>query len=187
MVKGAERTLRTGTVRLLSLEVCPQRFGFAVFDGPVTLLDWGVRNYRGRHAHRQAALRRRILVLLRLYAPATLVMRQRDCASIRAHKKTLLAVDMIGADANRHGLKVHSMKGTEVLHFFSKFSCVTKHQIASRIAHWFAELSPKLPSARKSWQSEKHNMAVFDAVATGITFFSRDRSSRPRPPRKQTS
>jgi hypothetical protein len=178
MDQGTERVVKNGTDRLLSLEVCPQRFGFAVFDGSATLLDWGTKNYRGCRARQQTALRERISALLRLSTPTVLVIRFRNSSSTKANKKTLSAVATIRTAAETQSVKVHSMSANEVRRFFSAHNCRTKNQIASQIVHWFVELSPKLPSARKAWQSEAHNSVVFDAVATGITFLTRDRSHR---------
>jgi hypothetical protein len=161
--------------RLLVLEICPQRFGFVVFEGPVRLLDWGLRNYRGRGAVRLAALHQRISILLQLYAPTALVMRRRDGISERARKGSLSAARTVRAAARMCSVKIHLVNTGEVRRFFSAHGCRTKHQIASLVANWFEELSWKLPPARRSWQPEQSNAAVFDAVATGITYFGRER------------
>jgi hypothetical protein len=165
---------------MVALEVCPQRFGFVVFDGPVTLLDWGVRNYRGRRTLRQTAIREKISTLLKLYAPTALVMRRRESLSRNARKETLSAARMITVEARKCSVKTLRISPLEVRRFFSAHGCRTKHQIGSLIATWFEELSFKLPPARKPWQPEAHAAAVFDAVATGIAYFSRERTGRPK-------
>jgi len=50
---------------------------------------------------------------------------------------------------------------------------VTKHEIASAIGELFVELVWKLPTKRKPWQSEDHNMVIFDAAALGVTLFAK--------------
>ena len=164
--------------KILSLEVCPQRFGFAVFDGTAGLIDWGTTNYRGIGARRLAILRERTATLLKLHSPTHLVLRRRNSSIAKADKKTRSAVEVIRVAAKQYGLRVHSMSTDEVTRFFSSHDSQTKHQIASRIALWFTELSARLPRARKSWQSERHNMVVFDAVASGIAFFACERNDR---------
>jgi hypothetical protein len=178
MDKETGITGESGKAKILCLEVCPQRFGFAAFYGPVDLIDWGTMNYRGTGARRLMTVRERLSSLLKLHSPTCLVMRWRSCSSTRANKKTLSAVETIREKAKQSGLKVRTMGTKEVLRFLSTHDCRTKQQMASRIALWFTELSPKLPRARKPWQPERHNMVVFDAAASGITFFARDRSNQ---------
>jgi hypothetical protein len=178
MDKETEIIAEIGKAKILCLEVCPQRFGFAVFDGPVDLIDWGTMNYRATGARRLMIVRERLSSLLKLHSPTCLVMRWRSCSSIRANTKTRSAVETIREEAKQNALKAQNMSTKEVLRFFSTHDCRTKQEIASRIAFWFTELSPKLPRARKPWQPERHNMVVFDAAASGITFFARDPSIR---------
>ena len=40
----------------------------------------------------------------------------------------------------------------------------------AQLAEWFDELSWKLPPKCKPWQSEDHNLTIFDAAATAMTF-----------------
>lgn len=167
-------------VRLLALEVCPQRFGFVVFEGPVRLLDWGFRNYKGRSSLRRTALDQRISALLKSHTPTILVMRGRKSHSERARKRTLSATHTIREAARKSSVKVQLVHSREVRQFFSTHGCRTKHQIASLVATWFEELSWKLPPARKFYQTERSNTVVFDAVANGIAFFDRDHRQHPR-------
>lgn len=164
--------------RLLALDIRPQKFGFAVFEGPRRLLDWGVRSYRGRRAHRRAIVKKRIGFLLGLYAPSEAVMRRRKSSSREARKAILSAVQTIRTEAKGRSIILQSLSTREIRRHFAEYGCASKHQIASLLAKWFEELSCKLPPKRRAWQSEAHNMLVFDAGATGIAFLEQ-RGKRP--------
>lgn len=181
MADAAERTLIAGETdspndgphrkdRLLALEIRSQKFGFVVFEGPTRLLDWGVRSYAGRSAHRRAIVEKKICLLLQLYAPSAVVMRRRDSSSRRARKAILSAVQTIRTEARKCSIELQSLNTREIRRFFAEHGGATKHQIASLLAKRFEELSWKLPRARKAWQSEAHIMPIFDAAATGIAF-----------------
>jgi hypothetical protein len=46
-----------------------------------------------------------------------------------------------------------------------------KYSIASAVITRFPELRYKLPSKRKIWKPEDHQMSIFDAAAAGLTYF----------------
>ena len=178
MADAAERTLIGGGTdssnegvpqkdRLLALEIRSRKFGFAVFDAPPRLLEWGVRHYTGRDI-----LKRRIAFLLELYVPTTVVLRRRDIRAPETRRVFAAAVRTIRAESRRLSIEVLSLNTLDIRHFFAEHGCATKHQIASLIAKRFDELSWKLPPKRKAWESENYNAAIFDAVATALLFFT---------------
>jgi|SRR6185437_2455471 len=156
--------------KIVAIEMCPARFGFVVFDGPVALIDWGVRNFSSREV-----LREKISALVTLHAPTRILIRCRHSASEEARARTRVAAVVVREEMRRQQVDMENVGTKEVSYFFlSRHQCQTKHQIATKIADWFVELSSKLPAERKKWQSEPYAIAVFDAAATAITYFARE-------------
>src|SRR5213596_3920506 len=66
----------TNPKRVLALDVRPRSFGYAVFEGPTLLLDWGVQSFRhGRNAVR-IPLGTKIAALLEDFQPAVVVAKE---------------------------------------------------------------------------------------------------------------
>src|SRR5262249_47183660 len=65
--------------RALALDIRPRRFGFVIFEGPTMLLDCGVKSF---YSSRRKAVKMppsfKIRPLIRDYAPAVIVMRERE-------------------------------------------------------------------------------------------------------------
>lgn len=157
--------------RLLALEIRPQKFGFAVFEGPARLLDWGVKSNQGRRFHRRSLFAEKIGFLLKIYAPAALVMRRRISPSRKARKAILRAAKAIKAQSRSKSIKMELVDPRVIRAFFGRHGCATKHQIASLISNWFVELSWRLPRVRRPWHCEGSSAPIFDAATTGLAFF----------------
>jgi hypothetical protein len=187
MAEGAEKIVGVGQQgavsfygkgRLLALEVRPHKLGFVVFEGPARLLDWGVRSCIGRGKRLEASVAKGIDPLLKLYAPSTLVMRSRHSLTWNTRVALRRNIKTVRRQAQVRLVDVHLLTNQKVKLFFAKQRAETKHQIASTLVGWFEELAWKLPQKRRLWQSENHNMVIFDAAATGIAFFGKDQSSQ---------
>ncbi len=156
--------------RLLALDIRASRFGFAVFESPTRLLDWGVRSFGEQGERLTSAVSDRIGTLLAFHKPSAVVVRNREYHSADQNKRFVAIVALIKAETRRHSTKFCVLTKRQVQKRFSQSGPVTKHDIASRLAEKFDELSWRLPERRKSYQSEAPIMAVFDAVANGIAF-----------------
>jgi hypothetical protein len=164
MAEGQTRIEKEGeALRLLALEIRPQKAGFAVFDG-ATLLDWGVRGYGRTPAFR------RIETLLSLYTPSVIVIRRRHY--LKHDDAGARVVQSIKRGAQRKSISVRSLDAQHIRAFFKQRGCDSKHAIATLLAEWFPELAWRLPAKRKLWQSEPHNTLLFDAVAIAVTFLT---------------
>jgi hypothetical protein len=163
--------------RLLALEIRASRIGFAVFEGPTRLLDWGTRSFENDHKKLRSSVSDRIRVLLAFYEPFALVIRGRICHST-VHKRTLSKiVSSIRVESRQHSTRFIVLKTREVRNSFVGNGKITKHDLALSVAQQFEELTWKLPRRRKFYQSEAPAMVVFEAVANGIGFFAK-RASR---------
>lgn len=161
------------TTRLLALHVRPQRFGFAVFKGPKQLLDWGGGTYPPRSGRIAAQVSKRLDPLLRIYGPSVVIARKLSAREQRQYDLRPI-VSVVKGHAAKHSAEFVPIGRKEVHQVFLRSDRkVTKYQIAAQVAICFPELLWKLPPPRKPWQKEHYNMAIFDAVALGISYFSR--------------
>lgn len=160
--------------RLLALEIRAQKMGFAVFDGPTRLLDWGV----GSCAHPTHRLReivaKRVGSLLFRYRPFAVVMRRDNHYSSQTTARLRISVGAIRREARRCGVKFRLLRTKARKRFFVQLGYNTKYQVAQLIAELFEELSWMVPPKRKPWHSESYHTVVFDAVATGLVAFAEE-------------
>jgi len=169
---------------LLALDVRASRIGFAVFEGPTTLLDWGVRSLEKGKKTLKSSASDRIATLLAFHRPFAIVLRSRTHNSALQRRAFAMVASSIRAEAKRHSTKVIVLTPRQVQGCFAPDGQINKHDIAVILAKRFEELSWKLPQRRKSYQSEAPVMAVFDAIATGIAFFERQAPSRSDNPKE---
>lgn len=156
--------------RLLTVHLRPQRLGFAVFKGPKQLLDWGGSTYPIRDGG-SAPIQKRISPLLEIYAPSVVIVRQITKGERYGNLRPI--VSAIRKQAADHSAEVVFVGREEVRRAFGRFGKTAKYDIAAQVATFFPELMWKLPPRRKPWQTEHHNMAIFDAASLGIAYFSR--------------
>src|SRR5258707_9933751 len=148
---------------ILALSVHSQHFGFAVFDGPQGLLDWGTKSFRGGVNAVKIPLEAKIMALFDTYRPEIIVMNE---TKMRKHKEL---VDRIAKRARRERIRVTFMPWKVVRTMFPE-ERTNKYRIAAAIAARYPELLPRLPSERKAWQSEQYGIDMFEAMAMGIAY-----------------
>lgn len=156
------------TRRLLALEIRARRLGFAVFEAPTRLLDWGVRSFGEQGAEVRSTVADRISTLLAFHKPFAVVVRARKYHSAVQNKRFAAILTAIRAETRRYTTKFYVLTASQVRARFALNGQATKHDIATGLAKQFEELSWRLPQRRKSYQSEAPVMAVFDAVANGV-------------------
>jgi Holliday junction resolvasome RuvABC endonuclease subunit len=152
-------------------------FGYAVFEGPKSLVDWGVKSVRTRQ--KNLASLRKARELIAFYRPDVLVLEDYEGLGSRRAKRIQNLINLMTAHAAEERIAIASFSRSEVRACFSSTGSTTKQRIAESIAREFPELEPRLPPVRRIWMSEDSRMNIFDAAALGITFFhSRSRLKR---------
>jgi len=154
--------------RALAIDPTSRGFGFAVLEGPGTLVDWGVRSVpRTPRKVAQGKLRE----LITLYRPDVLVVEDCTTPSTRRRTRVRQLLDDLARMAKEAHLQTHRISVHQVHKLFAPKGRTTKHGIASAIAEHFPELSSRLPPERKIYMSEAERMAIFDATAFGLTYY----------------
>jgi Holliday junction resolvasome RuvABC endonuclease subunit len=169
---------RDRELRVLSIDPHPRGFGYAVFEGPLCLVDWGTKDVR-RDKERVAL--ERIGELVRRYLPTVIVVE--DCAhgKSRRNARVRQLTQRILVAARESAVEGRAVPRAAVYRAFAGTGAGTKYGIATALVRAFPELMVRLPPKRKPWQTEDSRMSIFDAVALGLTYFrSLRRSGRPR-------
>jgi hypothetical protein len=149
-------------------------FGYAVFEGQSSLIDWGVRGASGAQKNRESLQKMR--ELLTFYHPDVVVLEDYEGQGSRRARRIEILINLIAAHAHAGGMRTASFSRAEVR---ASFGLTAKREIAEAIVRAFPELEPRLPPVRKIWMSEDRRMNIFDAVALAITFFnSKSRTKR---------
>ncbi len=157
----------TAPDRVIALDLHPLSFGYAVFEGPDELLDWGIKSFRHGVNAVKVPLDVKLALLLDRYGPDVVVIREPRTATLEKIVRIITNLPQCRT------IPVRRISSTVVRRAFPGESH-NKYQIASVIANRHPELSPRLGPRRKFWQAEKYSMSIFDAVAIGIAYFMRE-------------
>jgi hypothetical protein len=149
--------------RILAVEIRADRLGYAVFETPRLLQDYG-----GAWLDVPGAARSRIGRLLRLYRPSALVLRggnMRYPRNMRSRK----AISRIAKDeAAKAEVPVVWISEQEFTSFFKEYSCRNKYDIAAILATWFPDLAWRVPPQPGYGDPEPRSILYFDSIALGI-------------------
>ncbi len=152
--------------RILAIDPSPRGFGFAVLEGPETLVDWGVKPVKG---DKNTESLTKVEKLIAHYQPGVLVLQDtlakhsRRSARIRTLSKRIITM------AATRKIRVALFSREKVMQVFFADDHGTKHALAEILAQRFPEeLGSRLPPKRKLWMSEDSRMDIFDAVALAL-------------------
>jgi len=161
--------------RVLAIDPITKGFGFAVFDGPQLLVNWGLRGTKCWPHPRHRYLRE-IVKLLEVYSPDRIVVE--DCLDARSRrgKRGRQLIELIITLAGERGITVRRISRAGLQRAFAPDNACTKYKIALAVVRRFPELAIRLPPNRKPWMSEPAQMGVFDAVALALAFYARQRT-----------
>jgi len=161
--------LNISALRVLILDLRSRRFGYVIFEGPQTLLDWGIRTYA---EEKRSSLERRLNDLQSMFAPSVILVRKAVERNRISQLMIRLALRTLTVFAKRTLITVFLVDESSLRAFFSREAKLNKHDIARMIADRFPELSWRLPPKRKPWQSEPTRQSIFDAASLGVFYFA---------------
>jgi len=157
------------TYRTLGIHPTARGFGWAVCEGPFSLVEAGVCTPI-RHSRRFKSIREFERLLAR-FQPAELVLEALDGERRGDERRTKrLALDLIACAADR-GLSVEALKRDAVQKAFEAVGARTREEIAEAVARHFPPLAHRLPPKRRAWDKEDRQLAMFSAAAVVIANF----------------
>jgi hypothetical protein len=166
--------------RIIAVDLRGRSFGFAVFQGPTRLHDWGVRSFRRGVNAVKIPASDKFAALLDYFSPDAVVLRDRGTDSNA--KRCAMRKILLGVAAKRR-IPVRLLSRRAVKDTFVGANR-NKYTIAASIAKRLPELAAMLPTAHKIWMGEEYRLSVFDAAAVGIAYFSHGEYQRSRLPPK---
>ena len=155
--------------RILALDPWTRAIGFAVLEGE-ELLCSGVR-WLG-----PVPLPDRLLVkgesfvqgLIEFYRPSAVVLSKTDYPGSRRSKHVRAFCRVIKELALAKRLRFVESAPNEVKSSLAQGGKLNKHGIAVAVGKRFPELTDKVPSPRKPWESQDLRMSAFQAVALAL-------------------
>jgi RNase H-fold protein (predicted Holliday junction resolvase) len=160
----------TGNKRVMAFDVRPRSFGFAVFEGPDRILDWGVRSFRTGMNRVQVPAEKKVATLIEEFAPSVVVLGSKALDRLGTKAQTRDILDVLHRRAG-HRITVRLISAARTRKSFP--NARNKYERALAIAAAYPDLSWKLPPKRKPWQTEDYRMSIFDAAALGVAYFGR--------------
>jgi len=167
-------------IRILAIAPSTRGFGFAVLEGPATLVDWGVKSIKGEKNSRSLA---KVGELIAHYEPEVIVLQDnstkesRRCARIKELDQQIMAL------ASNRNVRVAAFSRHKVTRVFFGKDEGTKYALAEILSKRFPEeLGFRLPPKRRPWMSEDYRMDIFVAVSLALTFYASKRKQNPGPP-----
>jgi hypothetical protein len=153
--------------RVVSLDVRSKTLAYAVLDGPLRLLDFGVSG-----SARRGFQTGRLEKLVRKFQPQVIVLRKVPSGSRRDTPAVQAATKIIRSQTRRLSVPLVSVEKRFLDQIFRPHCKPTKHQIALLLSAYFPALKWYMPSKRKIWMPEDRRMQYFDAAALGLAYFA---------------
>lgn len=140
-------------------------FSYVVFEGPLSLVDWGMSDIPAKRKTPRCL--RRLSLLLDHYRPDTLVTREASQAPMRT-KGLLREIEEL---AKSREITTAAVSREQIREAFSYLGAPTRIAIVRAIVERMPMLAPFVPPVRKIWNGEDRRMGLFDAAALTLTFF----------------
>lgn len=151
---------------VLGIDPHVRGIGFAVFEGPRDIIDWGTTSTSLGKTYNA---KRRVSQLIATRQPDVLVVE--DMATARRGRSSRKRIATIEKLAAAHGITCVKYSAEDVRMAFSNFGAVTKYEIAAKLASFMPELEGYLPSKRQIWEAEDPHYSIFDAAAFAFTYY----------------
>lgn len=154
--------------RILAIDLRSRSFGFAVFEGPTRLLDWGVKSFRQGVNAVKIPVGDKFARLLDEFSPSVVILRK---GMTDGTKRVVMGAALLREAEKRH-IPIRLLSRRTVKNTFPGCNR-NKYAIAAALVKQLPELAVRLPNTRKIWKSEDYRMSIFDATALGLAYFGR--------------
>jgi hypothetical protein len=150
---------------------------YALFESPLSPIEWGVKDIRGPRKTVQAL--EAVQKLIDRLEPDVLVLQdftgpQRRSARIRRLQR------LVEGHAQAQALEVHRFSRRQVRDVFRPLGATSRYEIAQVIASKIHAFRHRLPPPRKIWKTEASRMGLFDAASLAMAFYAQlDRGRLP--------
>ena len=132
--------------RILAIDLRSRSFGFAVFEGPTRILDWGVKSFRQGINAVKIPASLKFAGLVDEFSPSTIVLRKHNSET----KKRADIRNALMREATKRRISIRLLSRNGVKNAFPDCNR-NKYTIAAALVEQLPELAPRLPSLRKIW------------------------------------
>lgn len=158
----------TDDTLILAIYPAVRGFGFALFHGAWTPIDWGFRHVDG---DKNTACLDKVRALFDEYTPDTLLLEDHRGEGSRRSPRVGALIEEITRLAMEKDISVACYSRDQIRECFAEFDAKSKYDIARAISRVLPEFPPQLPPQRKIWLPEDTRMSIFDAVSLIFTHF----------------
>ena len=150
--------------RILGIAPSSTGVGLAVIEGVNSLIGWDIKRLR-KSLNSECMVK--VEKAIDYYQPHVIIMEDGNERSSRIRRLVKNIVAFVG---NR-GVRVVVLSREQVRRIFFAEGLGSKDALAEILAQRFPEeLRAHLPRKRRTWMSEDHRMAMFEAVALALVF-----------------
>jgi hypothetical protein len=166
--------LRIYDPRVLAIDLRNRRSGFAIFEGPRSLLDFGTTVLPATPVEFAVS---RLSGLLKMSLPSIIVVKKDRWENMRFGPNSRQSIEGLIHESEARGIQIRMLELNAVNTAFRNLGCETKAEISAELARIFPELVWQLPPERKAWESEHPRQSAFDAIALGIVYWQYETST----------
>jgi hypothetical protein len=166
--------LRIYDPRIIAIDLRFRRSGFATFEGPRRLLDFGTLDIRLGEGQDG---RSRLSELMKLAAAKVVLVKRERWNDLMTRPDAKPLIDALTNQATAHSIQIRFLEQSALDSTFRNLGCETKADISASLARIFPELIWKLPPERRIWEPEHSRQTVFDAIALGKAFWQNESNS----------
>lgn len=161
---------RLPTELVLALMPTIRGIAYTYFEGPLSPVDWGIKEFRtgDRNVETFIAVRK----LIEAVQPDVLVLIRDPLLENKKTMRRRRLTHLFATYASTQGIEVKRYTRDEIRRAFAPLGAQTRVEIAHVIAGHVHAFSDKLPKERKIWKTEDVRMALFDAAALAFTYFN---------------
>lgn len=160
---------------VLALYFNSRGFGYALFEGIMDPVDWGIKTRSGAAV---ATTVEQVRLLLHLFQPSVVVLQQCNASLMHCSERVKEQIAQVVALAGSKRIKVRQYSRVDIRACFLYDGARTKDEIARAIAKRLPEFQSRVPPMRKPWMREDYHMGLFDAIALVFTYYSKEHVGR---------
>lgn len=153
---------------VLAIHPTTRGFGWALFEGSMAAVDWGLASTKRASNARLLARFERII---KRYEPAALVLEEFEGRAGRVDRIQRLCRSMVHL-ASCSGMETPIYHRRVIRTVFASVGASTRYEVAQVIAHRIDALSHRMPRCRRVWEKPDHRQSLFDAAALAVTYFA---------------
>src|ERR1700730_14181193 len=156
---------------VLSVYFNTRGFAFALFESPLSPVDWGVKEMRGSRKHARSL--DRLVAIFNRYRPDILVIQDTSRQGTPRAQRIIQLNIAIAKLAKKRDVPVYAYSRADVFNAFGYLGASNKQILSEIIAKHLPAVERYVPPPRKPWKSEDARMGIFDAAALALVFFQR--------------